>query len=1081
MRVQQLLPKGIWFIPLLLLLTVFQARSQNGIVVKGKVTDEKGNAVPGATIQVKGTDNRALAKVDGTFSISVITGNEILIVSSIGFAKNEIPLNGQSTLTVSLNSEKSQLEDVVVVGYGTSRRRDITGAVATFNPKGIEEKPIARVDQALIGQMPGVQVKQQTGMPGAGFSVLVRGAGSIGAGTEPLYVIDGFPLDQVQPGTNGVFTQNPLNNINPNDIETIQVLKDAASAAIYGSRASNGVVIITTKRGQIGKPKISVNGYTGVSKAANKLDVLSPEEWIAMSTELANAKWVASGNGINRTASQTNAERRAILGLAPTDYNLNYMPDDRWTMPGHPGLQYVDWQDAAFRNANFQNYQLSAGGGTEAVHYFFSGNYLNQDGVLINSGYKNYAARANVEVNASKKIKFGINLAPSYSETNSPAAEGKDNQLMKLFNMSPIVEDTAGLNTGAGKNAVYRWAGSSISPIAVLNNSIALTKASRNLYTMYGEYTIFNGLSLKSTINYDETNSTTKKYTSDFVGGNLTDYLNSPGKRAVGSYNGYKKQTFANENTITYIKTIAKDHMINAVGGFSYNYSHLENFTINTISGNGFSNGSITTLNYATVGTNGTVTGNTQEPYNTTLVSWFGRIQYAYSDKYLMTASIRRDASSRFGENNQWGSFPSLSLGWRMSEENFMHDFLWLNDLKLRASWGKSGNNLIGDYAAIQTYTTSVYSFGGNTPVAGNGLLPKQIANPNLRWEKSNTYDVGFDATVLNSRINVVFDAYMKKSTDLLLNVPVVSPSGFATALQNIGAVDSRGWELALNTTNINKRDFSWTTNFNISYNQNKVTALGPGNADINITTNGLGGNPPFLLSVGQPMFSYYLIKTNGILTQDDINDPKVAKLAGQTVGDAKYVDAHPDGIIDAQDRVVAGQPTPKFNYGMTNNFRFKNLDLSVQMYGQSGGTIYSFLARAIDNPANGRNTTLGVWRDRWTADNQNYNAPRGKIGLNYTIPLFTTDWLYSSNFFRIQNITLGYNLKKYIKTNAISNVRVYASMQNYFGWNKYKGGVNPEAANTQVGGSSTSYQLPGDYGAMPLSKTMTFGVNVSF
>jgi hypothetical protein len=418
-------------------------------------------------------------------------------------------------------------------------------------------------------------------------------------------------------------------------------------------------------------------------------------------------------------------------------------------------------------------------------------------------------------------------------------------------------------------------------------------------------------------------------------------------------------------------------------------------------------------------------------------------------------------------------------LGWRISEEEFMHNLSFVNDLKVRASWGQAGNNLIGDYSSQQLYTTAVYSFGGNAPTVGNGLIPKAIPNPNVRWEKANTYDVGFDASLLNNHINVVFDAYQKKNTDLLLNVPVVSAAGFANSLQNIGSVENRGLELALNTTNLTIHDFQWTTNFNIAYNKNQVTALGIGGADINVTTNGLGGNPPFLLSIGKPMYSYYLVQTNGILTQDDINDPKVAKLPGQTVGDAKYVDAHADGIIDAQDRVAAGQPSPKFTYGMTNNFHYKNLDLSVQMYGQNGGSIYSFLGRAIDNPANGRATNLGVWRDRWTADNQNYNAPRGKIGYNYTIPLFTTDWLYSSNFFRIQNITLGYNLKKYIKTGAISNARVYASLQNGFSWNKYKGGVNPEAANTNVGGGS--FPLPGDYGAMPLNKTLTVGVNVSF
>ncbi len=526
-------------------------------------------------------------------------------------------------------------------------KRDITGAVATFNPKGIEEKPIARVDQALIGQMPGVQIKQQTGQPGAGFSIQVRGAGSIGAGTEPLYVIDGFPLDMVAQQSNGGFVGNPLNNINPSDIESIQVLKDAAAGAIYGSRAANGVVIITTKRGQLGKARITVNAYAGASKIANKLDVLSPEEWIAQATELANYKWVNSVTNGSRTASQTNAERRAILGLPANGINNNFMTDDRWTQPGHPGLQFIDWQDEAFRTANFQNYTMSASGGTDNVRYFFSGNYLNQQGVLITSGFKNYSARANMEVNVSKKFKLGINLAPSYSETSAPPAESKDNQLMKLFNMSPIVEDTAGVNTGAGKNAVYGWASSTPSPVAYLQNSTNLFKNTRLLYSMYGEYQILNGLTAKTTINYDESNNSNKRYISDFAAGNVTDFLNSPGKRATGSYTGFRKQNFVNENTVTYNKTIADDHTINVVGGFSYNYVHLENYTIGTISGNGYPLANITTLNYATNATNGTTTGNTSES-NNSLVSYFGRVQYTFTDKYLLQASLRRDASSRF-------------------------------------------------------------------------------------------------------------------------------------------------------------------------------------------------------------------------------------------------------------------------------------------------------------------------------------------------------------------------------------------------------------------------------------------------
>ncbi|WP_246197837.1 SusC/RagA family TonB-linked outer membrane protein [Chitinophaga agrisoli] len=1071
-------PSRIFRILLMCALLVIQYSNgfaQGGHPIDGQVLDaDDKSPLPGVNVRVKDTNTGTVTDAQGRFHLNVhkMAG---LIFTYVGYETREIADPRDPKLTVELSKVNQGLTEVLVIGYGTSRKRDITGAVATFNAKGIEERPVTRVDQALIGQMPGVQIRQQTTMPGAGFSVQVRGSGSISAGTEPLYVIDGFPLDVVSQSASGGFTGNPLNNLNPNDIESIQVLKDAAAGAIYGSRAANGVVIITTKRGRVGKPQVALNAYAGVSRAARKLDVLSPEEWIEQATELANYKWVNSGAG--RTASQTNDERRAILGLAPGAYNNNFMPDDRWTMPGHPGLEYVDWQDTAFRAAPFQNYQLSVSGGTDAVRYFFSGNYLNQEGVLINSGYKNYAARANIEVNATKRLKFGFNLAPTYSETNSPSAEGKDNQLMKLFNMAPIVEDTAGINSGAGKNSVYPWATSSVSPVAFLNHTINQNKTTRILYSMYGDYELLKGLAFRSTLNYDEANQNTKKYTSDFATGNPAQYLAQPGKNSSGSYSGYKKQNFVNENTLSYNHSIGTDHTISAVAGFSYNYVHIENFTLSTAGG--FANDIVTTLNNAIPNTNGvTVTGNTTES-NNALLSYYTRLQYGFRDKYLLSASIRRDGSSRFGSANKWGTFPSVSAGWRISEEPFMKRQSLFNDLKLRASWGRAGNYSIGDYATQALLTGANYSFGGNTPVTVTGQIPNGIPNPLLQWEMSNTYDAGFDASLLKSRVNIVFDVYERRNTRLLLNIPVPAASGFTSSLQNIGAVKNTGVELAVNTMNIVKRDFQWSTNANVAYNKNEVLSLGPDDAPINVSA-AYSGNPAFLLQKGLPMYSFYLIKTIGTLTEADMADAKIAKLSGQTVGDAKYLDANKDGKIDANDRVVAGQPTPKFTWGITNTFKYKDFDLNVQVYGQTGGSIYSFLARAIDNPANGRATNLGVWRDRWTAANPNPNAPRGKIGLGYTIPLFTTDWLYSSNFVRIQNITLGYNLKRYLKSGFINNARVYATLQNWFSWDNYKGGVNPEAQNTNVSGSG-SYPLPGDYGAMPLNKTVIVGVNVTF
>jgi TonB-linked SusC/RagA family outer membrane protein len=1050
-------------------------KTQEEITVEGKVTDDKGQGIAGASVMVKGAKSATTTDADGAFKVRARPGTDVLEVSYIGFANKQVPISGNH-LVVSMTASDKSLEDVVVIGYGSQKRRDVTAAVATFDTKRIEEKPITRIDQAMIGQMPGVQVRQQTGMPGSGFTLLIRGTGSVSAGTEPLYVVDGFPLDVSSQNTAGGFSNgNPLNNLNPDDIESIQVLKDAAAGAIYGSRAANGVVLITTKRGQIGKTRLSVNANAGISQASKKMDVLNSQDWINLATELENYKWVNSGTG--RTADQNPAQRRAILGIAPTANNVTYIPDPRWTMPGHPGIEYVDWQDSAFRTAPFQNYQVSASGGTDNVRYFASGGYLNQSGVLLNTGYTNYSARTNVEVNATKRLKIGFNLAPTFSVIQAPSAEGKDNQLAHLYNMIPIVEDTAGMNSGAGKNVVYPWATSSVSPVAYLNNVISTVKTTRILFTTYGEYQILNGLTARSTFNYDHTNSTTKGYISDYVAGNITDRLTSPGKDASGSYGGFTKQNFVNENTLNYVKTFHEDHTINIVAGVSYSYVHLESFSLKTAGG--YANDLVNTLSNAIPSTAGvTVTGTTTES-NNTLFSYYSRAQYSYQGKYLLSASIRRDASSRFGKLNQYGAFPSLSVGWRISQENFMKSIDLINDLKLRFSYGRSGNNNIGDYGAIPTLSTANYNFGGSTPTAYTGLVPNGLPNPFLQWETSNTYDAGFDATLWKNRINVIFDVYQKKNTNLLLNVPVLGASGATSQTQNIGSVQNRGLELGVGATVYRSRSFQWNINGNIAFNQNKVLDLGPSGNLINIPNAFGTGYPPFILQQGKPMYSYYIIRNIGILTQDDINNPKVTKLAKQTVGDEKFLDANGDGSIDASDRVIGGQPTPKYTWGFTNNFRYKDFDLSVQVYGQHGGSIMSYLARAIDNPGNGTATNLGVWRDRWTPTNQNFNAPRGKIGFAYAMPYTTSDWVYSTDFLRIQSITLGYNLKRLIKSGVISTARVYASLQNWFGWDKYKGGVNPEAQNTNL--TSGTYPLPGDYGAMPLNKSAVLGINFGF
>ncbi|WP_245738748.1 SusC/RagA family TonB-linked outer membrane protein [Pedobacter rhizosphaerae] len=1045
--------------------------------ITGKVTDEKNLALPGVSVRVKGTAQVVSTNPNGEFQINTEQAQPTLVFSYVGYITQEVIYKGQP-LSVKLDPDQSRLEEVLVVGYGSQRKSDVLGSVASFNAKAVEEKPIARVEQALIGQMAGVHVRQQSSTPGAGLSIQVRGAGSITAGNEPLYVLDGFPLDVASQNASGGISNSPLDNLNPNDIESVQVLKDAAAGAIYGSRAANGVVIITTKKGVAGKPRISVNANAGISSVARKIDMLSADEWVVQATELANNAWVASGTG--RTATQTNAERAAILGLAPGTVNTSLMTDPRWAQPGHPGLDYVDWQDAIFTQAPYQNYEVSASGGSENVNYFISGNVLNQNGTLINSNFKNYDIRANVEANASKKLKFGINLAPSYSINNAPPGEGKDNQLMNALQMVPIVESTAGLNSGAYGNSVYTWASPRlISPYAYLETAINKVKTSRLLASIYADYQIVKGLSLRSSVNYDNVDRNTSRYTSDQVTvGAASALLTNPGLYSTGSYAVTKKQNFLNENTLNYTTTIAGVHKISAIAGVSYNIVHTEGVSLATAGG--FANDIIKTLSNAIANSAGVTTTGTSTAANNTLFSYYSRLQYAFKDRYLLSGTIRRDASSKFGTENRWGTFPSVSVGWKVSEESFLKDVKAISELKLRLSWGKSGNNNIGDYNAISTLVNSNYVFGGNTPTTATGQVVSGLANKALKWETSNTYDLGLDLSLLANRINFTFDAYHKKNTDLLLNLPVLSASGFSTSLQNIGAVVNKGLEFGLNTVNVKTDHFTWSMSANIAFNQNKVTDLGPTHADIEIASAYSGSNAPYLLREGLPAFSYYITKTDGFLTAADIANPAVAKVSGQKAGDAKYVDSNGDGKISAADRVVGGQPSPKYTWGWTNNFRYGNFDLGVQLYGQHGGSILSYLGRAIDFSGSTTANVLGVWRDRWSVANPNPDAQRGRLGASYTYPNVTSDWVYSSDFFRVQNITLGYNLKGLIKTPGISSARIFVALENYFSHDKYKGGANPEAQNTNVSGDA-SYAISGDYGSAPLSKTASIGINIGF
>ncbi len=1075
------LPRSRAMLFLFFLCSSFLSFSQNNFSVSGKVTDSNGQPAEGVTVQEKGTKNISVTKADGSFSLRTLSGNATLVLSSIGYETQETAVGNRANLTINLKTSANALEDVVVIGYGTQKKRNVTGSVSKLNNVNFDERAVTRVDQVLVGQLSGVNVKQNTGVPGKAFSVQVRGSGSISGGNEPLYVIDGFPLtvNSSNSGNGSYSTGNPLDNINPNDIESIEVLKDAAAAAIYGSRASNGVVLITTKRGKIGKPQVNFNMYGGYNQASKKLKMMNGDQWIENATEVINAQYVAKYGSVGATANDDQATRLAKNGGL---FDANYILDPRWAMPGHPGLAYIDWQDAIERKGQMQNYQLSVSGGTDAVKYFMSGNYANQESFVKNVGYKVYSLRANLDITASKRLKFGVNITPTYSETQDPGIDGQNAIFHQILSQSPVQEDTVGLLTNTGKNLIYLYS-NSVQPYGRLIYTKGTTKRYRTLGTIYGDLQIIKGLNFRTSVNLDNTDNIATTYVPYIIVGNGTKGVNGAADvnprvftgsnnllaNTSGTYNSYRRQTFVNENTLTYNTVFKKDHSVNLLAGYSYNYDHLDRVTMS--SNGGYTSAIIQTLNAAAA-----VTGNTTSTQNI-LISYFGRLQYGYKDKYFLNASIRRDGSSRFGVNSQFGTFPSVSLKWIASDEKFMNAIPAFSDLKVRVTYGVNGNNnLPNDYASIATIGSAGYVFGA--PAAVIGQAPNVLANPYLKWERSQTYDVGFDFGLFRNRIVGSFDYYNKLNTDLLLNVQVPSATGFSSYLSNVGSVRNIGQEYEISTRNMVGK-FQWNTSLIFTHNTNKIKALAPGQTQIIIPQ---GNNvTDQILRVGYALNSIYVLRTIGFLTQDDISK-NVARYGAEQEGDLKYQDTNGDGVISEADKVIVGHPNPDYTYGVTNTFRYKGFDLNVLVQGQWGGSVYSELGRAINRPAQGKSDNhTADYVNRWRSPTNQGDGRYGKTYSNYYSPITSaTDNLFSSDYVRVRDITLGYNLKTVIKNSVVQGARVYVTLENFFGRDKYYNGLNPDAVNTSSS-SNSAFPAAGDYGGIPLPKALIVGLNVTF
>lgn len=1047
--------------------------------ITGIVFDKTGESVIGASVLVKGTTNGTITDVDGNFTLRNVQNDAILQVSFVGYKPQDIALKGQSSIKVILEEDTEVLDEVVVIGYGSVKKSSLTGAVAKMDTKGIQDRPLARPETALQGQLAGVTVRTTSGEPGADMQIRVRGAASVNANSDPLYVVDGVPM-------------TTLSGINPSDIASIEVLKDAASSAIYGSRGSNGVVIVTTQKGKTGKPKVSFNASVGFQTLEKKIDLLSATEWMEFRTRWNDAYYLseAKKKGVaNADIRDDNATRLVNVGSkAGTDDSYLYVLDDRWFnylgqdmrdshtyTPTSEGLSLLDWQDEVYRTAIVQDYSLNVSGATDNVNYLFSGGYMNQEGLATGTGYERFSFRANVESKINKYLSIGMNLAPTYIVTNgSGRANGKDSQAHKTLSSAPVSEPGVGYMTYVQPNDRYGWADTTSSPSYILNTDISQNRTLRMVGNAFLRITPFQDfrVELSAAANYYDLDGNKYSFSSSGKG-----WAKGEGQSSSGSHSTSRIWNTLLQAVANYDHTFGK-HGVSAMLGFSSEQSSLGYKTEQGFKAP-FPNDAITGSFDGSKVAAGTNTVTEQTPNK--LLSTFGRLQYNYDERYMLSGSLRFDGGSVFGTNNKWGVFPAISGGWIISNEKFFKnwDQKWWNALKVRASYGVTGNNSISNTAAYATLTSSVY--GGSA-----GYYTNSLGNSDLGWEKTHSTDIAVDLGFLNNRIQLSLDWYTKNTTDLLYQVPVEGASGFSTIWDNLGDIHNEGFEIELNTHNLTG-DFKWDTSFNMSYNKNEVKKLGTDNTPI--YSGFSGSNYSNILTVGKAVNTYYMYDAIGVWKNQAEIDAYSAAHNGQPVtfegkniqpGDIRYRDVNNDGRYDKDnDRDYLGSPTPKFVFGMTNRFSYKDFDLSILLTAQTGGKIYGILGRAIDRPSMGaKSNIMGHWRDAWWSEDETGNGSVPYILSQTTGATLDSRWLYSSNYLRIKNLTLGYKLP--INPKFISYARVYLSIENLAKWDSYYGGYSPEAANVGSGPGGAS-ALGLDYGGYPNARTFTLGINVNF
>ena len=1016
---------------LLFSLTVF---AQQPVQVSGVVRDEVG-PIGGVSVLVKGTQQGTVTSPTGAYTISAAPGT-VLVFRSIGYDEQERTVGSAGTINVTLVSGSEGLEEVVIVGYGTQQSKDVTGSVSTVSMGNVRDQALASPDQALAGQVAGVNVSTSNGIPGGGPQIQVRGIGAVGATSEPLYVIDGFPVP-----SSSSQRSNPMSEINPQDIESMTILKDASATAIYGSRGANGVVIINTKKGRSGKPTIAVTASTGLQEVPQKgrPDLMNGQEF---------AQW------------RQEALMDQIRYQEGREPSLDEIPE----VYRNPSLigEGTNWFEEVTRVAPMSDVNLSFSGGNDNIKAYVSAGYFNQQGVMLNTGFERYSLRSNVDATLTDKFRVGVSLSPSLTYTNGNVrGQGRDEFFDIANPISPVY------NADGTYNAYLDEAPGAFglpNPVMFLEETVNKGSSARVLFNAYGEYDLIKNLKFKSTFNVDYGSGESRYFRPSTLGNTNTPPPSIPS----GNYSGRSSMNWLNENTLNY-DLRSGDHSFDALVGFTVQSNKMRSHTFN---GNEFANDDIEALSAAARITAGNINIS-----DWGLVSYLARVNYSYMDKYLVTATVRSDGSSRFGADNRWGTFPSLALGWRLSDEAFLRDVEWLNEFKLRASYGFSGNFNIGNYSYMSNIGTSDYVFNGGL---ASGRYKTNLGNSFLGWEKMRELNLGYDLSILNNRLTMTADFYIRNTQDLLLESEIPQSSGFATAMENRGDIRNQGLELGINSRNINGENFRWSTNFNISFNKNKVVALGR-STDPLYSGSSSEGNPTNISVIGQPLGMLIGYRVEGIY-QNQADLDKYPTFPGAVPGNMRFKDVNGDGeITPFADFEVIGNPYPKFTWGLTNSFNYKNLDLRVLVVGSVGAEMLRATSYYTWNIDGVFNVTKDV-ADRWKseADPGNGIVPttsgdgRGRVMFRDS----HSGMVHKTDYAWVKNITLGYTFKNGIGTNFLKTARIYGSVQNAFLVTNYPG--NPEGTNYNR--SSQSALVPGlDYSNYPVPRIFTLGTNFTF